>query len=77
MEFAVKSIIAGQAEADSRSAETTPSVRWALVSLALPVLLSSLGTSIANVALPSMAEVFNASFQAVQWIVIACLLIYL
>jgi EmrB/QacA subfamily drug resistance transporter len=38
------------------------------------VLLSSLGTSIANVALPSMAEAFNAPFQAVQWIVIAYLL---
>jgi EmrB/QacA subfamily drug resistance transporter len=54
--------------------ETTPSVRWALASLALSVLLSSLGTSIANVALPSLAEAFNASFQAVQWIVIAYLL---
>lgn len=74
MELTVKKIIAGQAKADSRSAEPTLSVRWALVSLALPVLLSSLGTSKANVALPSMAEAFNASFQAVQWIVIAYLL---
>ena len=74
MEFTVKKIIAVQAKSDSRSAETTISVRWALLSLALPVLLSSLGTSIANVALPSMAEAFNASFQAVQWIVIAYLL---
>lgn len=49
-------------------------MRWALASLALSVLLSSLGTSIANVALPSLAEAFNASFQAVQWIVIAYLL---
>lgn len=47
---------------------------WALASLALSVLLSSLGTSIANVALPNLAEAFNASFQAVQWIVIAYLL---
>jgi MFS family permease len=70
----VKTIVAGPVEADSRSAETTPSVRWALASLALSVLLSSLGTSIANVALPSLAEAFNASFQAVQWIVIAYLL---
>ncbi len=59
----MKPIIAGQA-----------SVRWALTSLALSVLLSSLGTSIANVALPSLAEAFNASFQAVQWIVLAYLL---
>ena len=70
----MKTIVAGHIEAEARRVETTPSVRWALASLALSVLLSSLGTSIANVALPSLAEAFNASFQAVQWIVIAYLL---
>jgi EmrB/QacA subfamily drug resistance transporter len=38
------------------------------------MLLSSLGTSIANVGLPTFAEAFNASFQEVQWIVLAYLL---
>ena len=38
------------------------------------MLLSSLGTSIANVALPTLAQVFTASFQEVQWIVLAYLL---
>ncbi len=38
------------------------------------MLLSSLGTSIANVALPALAQAFNASFQQVQWIVLAYLL---
>jgi EmrB/QacA subfamily drug resistance transporter len=38
------------------------------------MLLSSLGTSIANVALPTLAEAFTASFQEVQWIVLAYLL---
>jgi len=38
------------------------------------MLLASLGTSIANVGLPAMAQAFNASFQAVQWIVLAYLL---
>ncbi|MDB5602650.1 MAG: major facilitator superfamily 1 [Xanthobacteraceae bacterium] len=38
------------------------------------MLLSSLGTSIANVGLPTLAQAFNASFQEVQWIVIAYLL---
>lgn len=38
------------------------------------MLLSSLGISIANVALPTLAEAFNASFQEVQWIVLAYLL---
>lgn len=52
----------------------TPSTRWALVSLSLAMLLSSLGTSIANVALPTLAEAFAASFQHVQWVVLAYLL---
>ncbi|NMG49537.1 MFS transporter [Azoarcus communis] len=38
------------------------------------MLLSSLGTSIANVALPTLAQSFEASFQAVQWVVLAYLL---
>lgn len=46
----------------------------ALASLSLSILLSSLGTSIANVALPTFAETFAASFQQVQWIVLAYLL---
>jgi len=51
-----------------------PAVRWALASLSLSMLLSSLGTSIANVGLPTLAQAFNASFQQVQWIVLAYLL---
>ncbi len=38
------------------------------------MLLSSLGTSIANVGLPTLAEAFDASFREVQWIVLAYLL---
>ncbi|WP_142212443.1 MFS transporter [Streptomyces sp. SLBN-118] len=38
------------------------------------MLLSSLGTSIANVALPTLAREFAAPFQEVQWIVLAYLL---
>lgn len=38
------------------------------------MLLSSLGTSIANVALPTLAKVFDASFQAASWVVLAYLL---
>ena len=70
----LKTIIAGRAEAVAGSAERTPSVRWALASLSLSMLLSSLGTSIANVGLPTLALAFNASFQEVQWIVLAYLL---
>ena len=52
----------------------TPSAWLALASLSLPMLLSSLGTSVANVALPTLTEVFGVSFQAAQWIVLAYLL---
>jgi len=38
------------------------------------MLLSSLGTSIANVALPTLVQAFSASFQEVQWDVLAYLL---
>jgi MFS family permease len=38
------------------------------------MLMASLGTSIANVALPTLADAFNASFQQVQWVVLAYLL---
>lgn len=70
----MKPIIAGDGEAVAGRAEPVPSVRWALAGLSLSILLSSLGISIANVALPTLAEAFNASFQAVQWIVLAYLL---
>jgi EmrB/QacA subfamily drug resistance transporter len=50
------------------------SIRGALAGLSLSMLLSSLGTSIANVALPALAQAFTASFQEVQWIVLAYLL---
>ncbi|MEU8773820.1 MFS transporter [Streptomyces sp. NPDC048606] len=50
------------------------SVRWALAALALSALLSSLGAGIANVALPSLAREFSASFRGVQWVVLAYLL---
>ncbi|MBY3168448.1 MFS transporter [Rhizobium laguerreae] len=67
----MKSIIAERSEA---IAEQAPSVRWALASLSLSMLLPSLGTSIANVGLPSLAQAFDAAFQDVQWIVLAYLL---
>jgi MFS family permease len=55
--------------------ETNRSVnRWALGSLALSMLLASLGTSIANIALPTLTHAFGASFQEVQWVVLAYLL---
>ncbi|MEO7178116.1 MAG: MFS transporter, partial [Allosphingosinicella sp.] len=46
----------------------------ALLALSLSMLLSSLGTSVANVALPTFAKTFGASFGQVQWVVLAYLL---
>lgn len=60
---------AGAAEAVPHTAQ-----RGAMASLSLAMLLSSLGTSIANVALPTLAQSFGASFQSVQWVVLAYLL---
>jgi MFS family permease len=52
----------------------TASARWALASLSLSMLMPSLDTSIANAGLPVLADAFGASFQQVQWIVLAYLL---
>jgi EmrB/QacA subfamily drug resistance transporter len=73
-EFMLKPIMTGKIEAAAESAERTPSARLALASLSLSTLLASLGTSIANVGLPTLAQAFTASFQQVQWIVLAYLL---
>ncbi|MDX1367300.1 MFS transporter [Pseudomonas sp.] len=70
----MKPVIAGQGEAIEGSAQRTPSIRLALASLSLSMLLSSLGISIANVGLPTLAQAFDASVQDVQWVVIAYLL---
>ncbi len=51
-----------------------PSTHWALASLSLSMLMSSLGTSIANVGLPTLVQAFNASFRQMQWVVLAYLL---
>ena len=57
-----------------RSLSAVPPSPWLLASLALPMLLPSLGTSIANVALPTLSHEFAASFQDVQWVVLSFLL---
>jgi MFS family permease len=70
----VKSIYANRDAVVAANERLTPATRWALVSLSLSMLLSSLGTSITNVALPTLAAAFAASFQHVQWVVLAYLL---
>jgi EmrB/QacA subfamily drug resistance transporter len=70
----LKPVVAAQDEAIAGGAERTPSARWALAALSLSMLLSTLSTSITNIGLPTLAQAFGASFQAVQWIVLAYLL---
>src|SRR5262249_60008900 len=62
------------ARSNAVAASADPAARCALASLALSMLLSSLGTSVANVALPTLAQAFAATFQDVQWVVLAYLL---
>lgn len=69
-----KAIIAERDGPVAGHTERTPAARWALVGLSLSMLLSALGISIANVGLPTLVRAFDASFQEVQWIVIAYLL---
>ncbi|TIU93385.1 MAG: MFS transporter, partial [Mesorhizobium sp.] len=45
------------------------------VALMLATVMQALDTTIANVALPTLSTAFAASFQAVQWVVLAYLLV--
>lgn len=64
----------GDGRLEGAGTDAARSARGALAGLALSMLLASLGTSAANVALPDLAVAFGASFQAVQWVVLAYLL---
>jgi EmrB/QacA subfamily drug resistance transporter len=73
-ELTVKPISPEPGAPFATSVEQSQSSRWAVGALALSMLLSSLGVSVANVALPILAQAFDASFQAVQWVVLSYLL---
>ena len=47
--------------------------RGITAALALAILLASLGTSIVNIALPTLAQAFTASFAEVQWVAVSYL----
>lgn len=51
-----------------------PPARLSAAGPALAMLLASLGTSIANIALPRLGEAFAAPFAVVQWVVLGYLL---
>lgn len=50
-----------------------PTSAWTLATLALSMLLAALGTSIANIALPTLASQFHAPFEEVRWVVVSYL----
>lgn len=56
------------------SERPTARFRLRLAALSLAMLLPSLGTSIANVVLPTLSAAFHAPIQTAQWVVIAYLL---
>lgn len=60
--------------AESTTQPAARPTRWGLAALSLAMLLSSLGTSVANVALPTLEEQLDGSFGQVQWVVLAYLL---
>lgn len=70
----ITAIDTSKVETAESYAKREQSIRWALTGLSLAMLLSSLGTSIANVALPTLTQAFGASFLQVQWVVLAYLL---
>ncbi len=70
----MKSIMLKPDAVTAPASASTPALRQVLTCLSLTMLLPALGTSIANVALPTLSHSFNASFQQVQWVVLAYLL---
>ncbi len=72
MEFMVS--VSANPEVTAVGGKSSAPLGGVLASLSLCMLLPSLGTSIANVALPTLAEAFAAPFQQVQWVVLAYLL---
>lgn len=53
---------------------STQAVRLTVLALAGAILLASLGTSIATVALPTLVQALSTSVAAVQWVVLAYLM---
>src|SRR3954462_15956077 len=73
-ECTVKAMIPEQDGEGLGHAQRTPWVGLTLAGLSFSMLLSSLCTSISSVGLPALAQAFTASFQQVQWVVLAYLL---
>jgi EmrB/QacA subfamily drug resistance transporter len=48
---------------------------WAMLGVGLGVLMYTIYTSIVNIALPTLVQVFHTSFATIQWVVLSYLLV--
>ncbi|HEY9879861.1 MAG TPA: MFS transporter [Leptolyngbyaceae cyanobacterium] len=48
---------------------------WAMLGVGLGVLMFTLDTSIVNIALPSLVQIFHTTFATIQWVVLSYLLV--
>lgn len=48
---------------------------WAMLGVGLGVLMFTLDTSIVNIALPTLVEIFQTTFATIQWVVLSYLLV--
>lgn len=59
----------------SPSQKSTEAKWWVMLGVGLGVLMFTLDTSIVNIALPTLIEVFKTTFTTIQWIVLSYLLV--
>lgn len=71
---ATQSVWLLQRKSDETNGAVSANNRRLMTGLSLAMLLASLGTSIANVALPELTRALGASLEEVQWVVLAYLL---
>ncbi|HTL89941.1 MAG TPA: MFS transporter, partial [Leptolyngbya sp.] len=62
-------------ENPQHSPDRPPAKWWAMLGVGLGVLMFTLDTSIVNIALPTLVQVFKTSFATIQWVVLSYLLV--
>jgi EmrB/QacA subfamily drug resistance transporter len=60
---------------DSQSPNKNSKKWWAMFGVGLGVLMFTLDTSIVNIALPTLVQVFHTNFATIQWVVLSYLLV--
>lgn len=55
--------------------QSTSAKWWVMLGVGLGVLMFTLDTSIVNIALPTLVEVFQTTFATIQWVVLSYLLV--